>query len=293
MSASVLAALAFAKHGHAVFPLTWPVTENGRLVCSCGAHKRGGSPCSTPAKHPYGRLAPNGLLSATLEAGVIKHWWGYLAPAANLGVVTDRLVVLDIDPRHGGDESLAILERERGKLPQTWRVLTGGGGEHIVFAAPKDVEVQNVVAEQMTNPPLGRGIDIRARGGYIVAPPSRHICGRPYCWSVDHHPAETKLAPAPAWLVERLAIRSGNNKAPVPSEEWERIVTGPITEYRDMAVAKVAGHLLRRWVDVDVVVSLMRGFNAMHCVPPFTDNELMAILNRIANREADRRERAG
>jgi hypothetical protein len=159
----------------------------------------GCGPCiPRAAKHPYGKLAPNGLLSATTETGVIKHWFGDLAPQANLGVVTDRLIAVDIDPRHGGDESLHVLEREHGEMPLTWRALSGGGdgGEHIIFARPDGVEVSNVVAEQMTDPPLGRGVDIRARGGYIIAPPSRHISGRSYTWSVDHHPRHVPLAPA-------------------------------------------------------------------------------------------------
>src|SRR5215472_11026310 len=119
-------ALAFARHGHAVFPVNWPVEHKGRLICSCGSELRG-RPCSkNAAKHPYGKLAPHGLRSATTEAGIIKHWFGYQAPRANLGVVTDRLVVVDVDPRHGGDESFAAIEREHGKLPPTWRVLTGG-----------------------------------------------------------------------------------------------------------------------------------------------------------------------
>jgi hypothetical protein len=106
MSETVLpTALAFARHGHAVFPVNWPVDHNGKLLCSCGSDSRG-RPCGrNAAKHPYGKLAPHGLLSATTDSGIIKHWFGYAAPEANLGVVTDRLVVLDIDPRHGGDES--------------------------------------------------------------------------------------------------------------------------------------------------------------------------------------------
>jgi Bifunctional DNA primase/polymerase, N-terminal len=68
---------------------------------------------------------------------------------ANLGVCTDKLVVLDIDPRHGGDESFAALEREYGQLPLTWRALTGGGGEHIIFACPDGVVIKNVAAPQM------------------------------------------------------------------------------------------------------------------------------------------------
>src|SRR5262245_1063725 len=83
MSESALsAALAFASRGHAVFPVNWPVEHNGQLRCSCGSDSRG-RPCGNPAKHPYGKLAPNGLLSATTESGVVKHWWGYLAPQAN------------------------------------------------------------------------------------------------------------------------------------------------------------------------------------------------------------------
>src|SRR5262245_530326 len=116
-------ALAFARHGHAVFPLHYPVGTD-KLACSCGrlCGKIG-------AKHPYEKVAKNGVHSATLDTGVIKHWFGYVVPEANLGVACDRLVVLDVDPRHDGDESLAVLEHECA-LPPTWRALTGGGGEH-------------------------------------------------------------------------------------------------------------------------------------------------------------------
>src|SRR5262249_40122299 len=155
-------------------------------------------PCAkSAAKHPYGKFAPNGRLSATIDPGIIKHWWGYAAPDANLGVDTERLIVIDADPRHGGDESLRALEREHCELPLTWRALTGGGGDHVIFAAPDNADIASFAAETMDNPPLGPGIDIRARGGYIVAPPSRHISGREYAWSVDHHPHDVKLALPP------------------------------------------------------------------------------------------------
>src|SRR5215469_7825165 len=131
---SVLAsALAFARHGHAVLPLWWPVGAD-KLVCACGRL------CGkSAAKHPHGHLAPNGLHSATTDLGIIKHWFGYQVTEANLGVVTDKLVVLDIDPRHDGDDSFAALTRPHGELPPTWQAITGGGGEHILFACPDDI----------------------------------------------------------------------------------------------------------------------------------------------------------
>src|SRR6516165_2788489 len=151
----LLTALAFgARHGHPVLPINWPVERNGKLVCSCGSDSRG-RPCTSPAKHPYGKLAPQGLCSATTNPALIQAWFSRQAPEANLGVRTDKLVVIDVDPRHNGDESFRALEREHGEMPPTWRVLTGGGGEHIIYAAPVGVEIGNVVAKQMTNPPCG------------------------------------------------------------------------------------------------------------------------------------------
>ena len=89
MTAKVLAsALAFARHGFAVVPLNWPTSE-GRLRCSCGK-----SQCPAPAKHPHGKLAPRGLLSATTEPDILKHWFAVSAPQANLGVVTNELSCL-------------------------------------------------------------------------------------------------------------------------------------------------------------------------------------------------------
>jgi hypothetical protein len=287
-------ALAFARHGHAVFPVNWPVERDGRRLCSCGSDSHG-QPCKAPAKHPYGKLAPHGLLSATIESGIIKHWFGHQAPAANLGVVTDRLVVVDVDPRHGGDESLAALEREND-FPPTWRVLTGGGGQHVIFACPDGVGISNVVAEQMDDPPLGRGIDIRARGGYIVAPPSRHISGRTYAWSVDHHPADIPIAEAPAWLLEKLSPASSRQgdepKSVTPTGVW-RTLTGEITEYADAAAARVAGHLLRRGVDTSLAAGLLFAWNAQCCRPPLSAVDLGRIFDRICHREADRLEQEG
>jgi hypothetical protein len=293
MTEAVLpSALAFVRYGHAVFPVNWPVARNGRLFCSCGSDSRG-RPCGrNAAKHPYGKLAPNGILSATIESGVVKHWWGYLAPHANLGVRTDRLIVLDIDPRHGGDESFRALEREH-EIPPTWRALTGGGGEHVLFACPDGVEIANVVAAAMKDPPLGPGIDVRARGGYIVAPPSRHISGRSYAWSVDHHPQDVPLIRAPDWLIEKLTTRRiatspDGAVAPIPSDIWSQLTRQPISEYRDMAAARIVGHLLRHNCDYELAAGLLHAWNSAWCRPPLGYHELNGIIDRITLREAIR-----
>ena len=98
--------------------------------------------------------------------------WFRRWPDANVAIVTGAvsgLVVIDIDPKHGGEQSLTELEREHGPLPKTVEAITGGGGHHLYFAHPGG-EVRNKVG-------LAPGIDLRGDGGYIVAPPSLHASG--------------------------------------------------------------------------------------------------------------------
>jgi Bifunctional DNA primase/polymerase, N-terminal len=278
-------ALAFAKHGHAVLPLHYPVGTD-KLVCSCGRL------CGKDAaKHPYAKLAKSGVHSASLDPGIIKHWFGYQVPDANLGVVCDRLVVLDIDPRNDGDQSLAALEQESA-LPKTWRTLTGGGGEHVIFSCPDGVAVRNYSPSAGSIPPLGPGIDIRARGGYIVAPPSRHMSGRSYTWNVDYHPQDTPLAPLPEWLVERLVNRrtgrppnsdgGGGAVEPAPGDEWAVLTSQPIAEYRDKAALKICGHLFRHNCDYDLVRGMMHAWNSAWCKPPLGFHELDYVADKRA-----------
>jgi hypothetical protein len=299
MTLVLATALAFARHDHAVFPVHWPVDHGGKLLCSCGSDSRG-RPCGRDAaKHPYGKLVCNGLLGATCDPGIIKHWFGYVAPDANLGVRTEHLVVIDVDPRAGGDDALDALIREHGELPPTWRALTGGGGEHVMFACPDGVEFASFAAKLFIQsgrePPLGPGIDVRAHGGYIVAPPSRHISGREYAWSVDHHPKDMPLALPPQWLLERLTARDeavaaapGNPAAhePLPSDHWAKLTLQPINEYREYAAGQIIRHLFRHRCDYQLVLGLLHSWNSAWCKPPLGYYELKEIVDRIARKRA-------
>ena len=115
---------------------------------------------------------------------------------ANVGIVTgeiSNLIVLDVDPKHGGDASLARLEQRFGSLPATIESVTGGGGRHLYFAHPGGF-VRNRIG-------LAQGIDLRGDGGYIVAPPSVHPSGKLYAWASGRSPEEIELAPLPRWLL--------------------------------------------------------------------------------------------
>src|SRR5580700_1544304 len=105
-------ALSCARRGWPVIPLY--SVENGQ--CSCSEEN-----CTNPGKHP---LTVNGIKNATTDDTWIRTWWEEF-PEANIGVATGApsgIVVLDIDPRHGGDKSLRELENKYGPMPDGPRV---------------------------------------------------------------------------------------------------------------------------------------------------------------------------
>src|SRR5262249_3678589 len=110
-----------------------------------------------------------------------------------------------------GIEALAEPERQHGPLPPTARARSGGGGQHFYFALPAE------------GPPIrtcaninGMPIDVRGRGGYVVAPPSLHRSGNRYVWELS--PDEVAPALAPAWLLGLLRCGRGSKK-PKPANE--------------------------------------------------------------------------
>src|SRR5215217_5887103 len=130
-------ALHLAGLGLPVFPLRHVIRSNDgdAYICSCGS-----ATCRNAGKHPHGALAPNGCKDASTDDRKIRWWWDG-APCANVGIATGEIVVIDVDPRHGGEEAFRELEP---KLPPTWRVQTGGGGLHLYFKrnAPKSGTAQ-------------------------------------------------------------------------------------------------------------------------------------------------------
>jgi hypothetical protein len=218
-------------------------------------------------------------VQATTDEATVRRWWGTW-PTADIGIATGGgLVVVDVDPRHGGDTSLAELERRHGQLPETPRVLTGGGGMHLFFAV--DQAIGNRTG-------LAPGIDLRGDGGFVVAPPSMHQSGRRYAWELGASPDDVPLAPIPDWLLER--IRSDRLAcASRPPDEWAALVRGPIIAgTRNDNLARLAGYLLRRRPAPRVVLELVRAVNEARCQPPLPDHEIERTVDSIARREVER-----
>lgn len=205
----------------------------------------------------------------------IRGWFARW-PDANLAIVTGRisgLIVLDVDPRHDGDETLDELERTHGPLPHTVEALTGSGGRHVFFAYPGRA-VRNAVG-------FAPGLDLRGDGGVIVAPPSIHPSGGRYEWEVSHHPDETPVVPMPPWILRLIAAPEGRRGH--PQEHWRRLAREGVEQgRRNDSIASFAGHLFWHGVDYDVVMELLLSWNAQRCRPPLDDDEVTRTVDSVA-----------
>lgn len=168
--------------GWSVFPLWGVVPGEGGAghgwICAC----KDGADCDRAGKHPAWAGGHNAAVDAA-AAGQLQRWWADGRPW-NIGIRTglaSALLVLDIDPRNGGDESLDEWE-ERTGLP--WvpgaRVSTGGGGRHEFYRWPEEYldEASEIGGVTMALP----GVDVKCGGGYVVGPGSFHEHGRRYEW---------------------------------------------------------------------------------------------------------------
>lgn len=190
-------ALTYASWGWHVFPVH--TIRNG--VCSC---PKGGA-CDRPAKHP---ATAHGLKDATTDEAQIRRWWTD-GPDLNIGIATgvdSQIIVLDVDDKDADIPS----------LPDTICTITGSGGYHHIYRRPTTADRCKTMVR------FRPGLDSRADGGYIIAPPSMHASGRRYQWEASSDPFDG-LAPqaAPQWFQSDIRVppASSSQVEWTPSDE--------------------------------------------------------------------------
>lgn len=246
-------ALSYAARGWAVFPVH--TIKNGRCTCLS-------EDCRNAGKHP---IPTNGLNAATHDPEKIRAWWTK-TPTANIGIATGEisgLVVLDVDPRNGGEDSMKEMVNEWGDIwLDTYTVQTGSGGYHHYYLHP---------GERVPNVPSFRpGLDIKADGGYIVAPPSLHASGGSYT-VLEGNLAVSSM---PDWMDALIAARKGTQtKADVLPEV---IVSGG----RNNMLTSLAGTMRRRGEGEAVILAALQERNKT-CSPPLREGELRAIVRSV------------
>ncbi len=164
------AALAYVRHGVSVIPLR-PCEKRPAIAWAEYQRRRAG------------------------EAEIVD-WWAQ-RPDLNIGLVCGRvssLGVVDIDPRNGGETSLAAYPALGGPA-----VPTGSRGRHYYFTDRGIVKISSLLP----------GLDVQGEGSYIVAPPSIHPNGVPYGWLPGRALGEAPLPAPPFWLRRLIRLRQG------------------------------------------------------------------------------------
>jgi hypothetical protein len=234
-------------------------------------------PVDSDTKRP---LTVHGVSDATTDVSVIDSWrrsW----PCAGVAVATGRvsgLVVIDVDPRNGGDQGIADAASELGALPRTTVVSTPSGGWHYWFSIPIGITIANTVGK------LAAGVDIRGERGYVVAPPTRIRSGAAWSWAVG--------APL-AMLPDRWAAaltRTSRGRQQARADEWVSMLDpGVRSGERNHSLTRFVGHLLSRDVDARVVLEIAYAVNEARFAPPLARPEVQRIVESISGRELRKR----
>jgi putative DNA primase/helicase len=257
-------ALWYARQGYRVFPLHSPeIGPDGQLRCDCRNPKCTGN---SRAKHPR---TLNGFKDATIDEAQIRKLWS-MWPNANIGIATGNgLLVVDVDPRHGGDAALAALEAQYSKLPETPIVLTGGGGVHYYL------DVDEPKLKFPVN--LTTGVELKFDGGYVVAPPSIHISGNRYAWEAVATLGEVERAKAPGWILDASRctgpeVKSGRFELP------DEIPDGQRNDFlfRFGRALKAYG-----WGEAEILAALLI-VNEKRCKPPGSRTSILKLAHHVA-----------
>ncbi|PVE10708.1 bifunctional DNA primase/polymerase [Streptomyces scopuliridis] len=199
-SALLAAALAIAERGWAVFPLR-PGDKRPALHGETACPRIGD--CAGFHRKWEDR--------STVDPARIRRAWADIP--FNVGVATgpSGLVVIDLDMPKTKNKSnssadtpcgvttfKALCERTGNAVPATYRTRTASGGQHLYFTAPPGVRLTNSAGR------LGKLIDTRAWGGYVVAGGSTTPTGR--YTVIDPTPP----ALLPEWLYARLTTRQSS-----------------------------------------------------------------------------------
>jgi putative DNA primase/helicase len=243
-------------------------------------------PLAPKSKHPL--KGTRGFYDATTDPEQIQKWWRKV-PNANIGIATGgTVVVLDIDPRHGGDDLLEAFLTVYGPLPHTPTVLTGGGGKHYYFKSEEEIPTVNLTpteelppefAEKLKSHEHKAAITLKGKGGYVVAPPSVHPdTGQEYVWEVSSTPQDVPLAPLPPWLLEE-ARRCQR----VPYELPPNLVEG----MRNNSLISLLGTLRRRGLEPEGLLIVAQVVNELMTTPPLELKEVAHVSKSAAKYPAD------
>lgn len=227
------------QYGFSVFPIHG-ITSEGHCTC------REGASCGHSGKHPY---TAHGFKDATRDKEAIARLFDG-RPDLNVGIATGKesgLVVVDLD----GEAGEASWKGMTGVHPQSpvppGMVFQTGKGRHLLFRYP------GALVRSRQKLAGYEGVDVRADGGYIVAPPSTHHSGRKY--AVQGESFRLGIPHAPSWLMALMIASAPRAERPADySATSGALPTWSVDEVRSMLSFLDPGMGYQDWVEIGMAL---------------------------------------
>jgi len=200
----------------------------------------------------------------------ICDWWKK-SPNANIAIVTGKI------------SNLAVVDVDKGAninnltLPPTAMVQTGGEGWHHYYKYPANKKIASKIA-------ILPKIDIKADGGYVIAPPSIHASGKIYRWQINLEDCD--LVDFPFDTFSQFSKNLDNEP-----RDWANLLKGVPDGQRNVTATSIAGKLLKHLPQNDwqnVVWPALKGWNLQNN-PPLDEKELWKTFQSIAKSEIQKR----
>lgn len=200
----------------------------------------------------------------------------------NIAIVTGRvsgLVVIDQDDLTNlTPEEHKIATQFMRSLPSSAAVVTSKG-VHKYFTLPRNEDGSYALLEGRIR--FLPGIDCKAEGGYVIAPPSTHATtGDTYVWAYEEGPDEIVEIPDDVLDMVR--------RAPMLSAWTKSSLSMPVESgKRNDTLASRAGALLanRNPEEFEDLYEAFKSYNKRMCKPPVIERELEQIWKSITQRE--------
>ena len=257
-------ALRYARRGWSVVPMY--TIKDGKCACPKG------NACERAGKHP---ITQHGVNDATTDLEPDRQLVdGH--PDANIGIAAGResgIIVLDVDPRNGGSETLKSLKRRVGPAARYGDCTTGGGGRHLVFKYPSFA-----VRKDKSGKKFGTGVDVLSDGCIVVAPPSRHATGKRYRSKEGKSYQRSQTGQVAEGLLERLRKDGSANPSRTMSAQADDIDP---EGHRNNHLTSLAGTLQRGGVSPAAITAALIEENKAKCSPPLDRSEIKKIVGSI------------
>ena len=225
------------------------------------------------------------------------NYWFTQDPDANIGIITGKvsgIVVFDLD-----SPAAEEYAEEMGGFPDTVKVKTGKG-YHVYMKYP-DFDIGNSVNKDLD-------IDIRADGGYVVAPGSIHGSGEMYDWEEGYSIDEIDPNMCTPWMMDYLedvskmnkkvskkkpsvekpvkTVEAVENKTEVKNDYLSILQNGSREGERNATATKLIGSLFKKGIEEGIILETIRMWNQQRNHPPLGDSELKGIFNSVKSMES-------